>query len=255
MNRKLLTAAAAAALGAVLGAALGAAPAAAADLAAAPAYKAPAAVIPVLYDWTGFYLGAHVTGSWTHSTGTTVDTTTGLVVGTDSVDRSAVHGGGQVGYDYMFQNRVVLGIVVDAQSGTSNTSLTSNAAGTIAQTTKNNTFATGTVRGRLGYAFDAVLLYATGGWAWSSGTTTRTQLVGTTGLATAGTVEQVNVNLTNGWTGGGGVAWAFARNWDVFAEYRYTQFANNSVTFPIAQRTTTSTSRSNAIEAGVDYRF
>lgn len=251
MKRQLFAAAAVFALGAVLDIA----PAAAADLAAAPAYKAPAAVIPVLYNWTGFYLGAHVTGSWTHSTGTTVDTTTGLVVGTDSVDRSAVHGGGQIGYDYMFTNRVVLGIVVDAQSGTSNTSTTTNAAGTVAQSTRSSTDATGTVRGRLGYAFDAVMLYATGGWAWSAGRSTRTQLLGTTGLATAGTAEQVNVNLTNGWTGGGGVAWAFARNWDVFAEYRYTQFSNNTVTFPLAQRSTTSTARTNAIEVGADYRF
>jgi outer membrane immunogenic protein len=235
--------------------ALGAVPAAAADLGAAPAYKAPAAVIPVLYNWTGFYIGPHVTGSWTRSTGSTIDTTTGLVVGTDSINRSAVHGGGQFGYDYMFANRVVLGIVADAQSGTSNSTLTSNAAGTVVHTTSGKTDATGTVRGRLGYAFDAVMPYVTGGWAWSTGTTTRTQLLGTTGLATAGTVERVNINLTNGWTAGGGVAWGFARNWDVFAEYRYTRFSNNVITFPVAQRSTTSTSTSNAIEVGVDYRF
>lgn len=234
-------------------AALGAVPAAAADLAAAPAYKA-SPVIPVLYNWTGFYIGGHVTGTWTHTTGTTIDTTTGLIVGTDNINRSAVHGGGQIGYDYMFTNRVVLGIVADAQSGTSNNTITSNLAGTVVHNTKGTTNVTGTVRGRLGYAFDAVLLYATGGWAWSNGSSTRTQLLGTVGLATPGTIERVNVNLS-GWTGGGGVAWAFARNWDVFAEYRYTRFANYTVTFPIAQRSTTSTSSTNAVEVGVDYRF
>jgi opacity protein-like surface antigen len=51
------------------------------------------------------------------------------------------------------------------------------------------------------------------------------------------------------------VAWAFARNRDAFAQYRYTQFSNSTVTFPIAQRATTSTSTANAVEAGIDYRF
>ena len=120
--------------------ALSAAPAAAGDIAAAPPDKAPAAVIPVLYDWTGFYIGAHVTGSWTRSNGTTIDTTTGLVVGTDSVNRSAVHGGGQIGYDYMFINRVVLGIVADAQSGASNSTCH---AGTVVQTTRSTEMGSG----------------------------------------------------------------------------------------------------------------
>ena len=79
-----------------------------------------------------------------------------------------------------------------------------------------------TVRGRLGYAFDNVLLYGTGGWAWSSNQYIRTQLTGTLNLATAGTDEAVNTYLS-GWTAGGGVAVAFAQNWNVFAEYRYTE--------------------------------
>jgi outer membrane immunogenic protein len=234
--------------------ALGVVPAAAADLAAAPAYKAASPVIPVLYNWTGFYIGGHITGAWGHSTGTTIDTATAVPVGSESTNRSSVHRGGQIGYDYMFANRVVLGIVADVQSGTDNSTLTVNPADTIAQTTKSTTAASGTVRGRLGYAIDTVLLYATGGWAWSTGSATRTQLLGITGLATPGTIERTSVNLS-GWTGGGGVAWAFARNWDVFAEYRYTRFSNYTVTFPIAQRASTSTSSANAIEAGVDYRF
>ena len=49
-----------------------------------------------------------------------------------------------------------------------------------------------TVRGRLGYAFDNVLFYGTGGLAWSNDQFVRTQLTGTLNLATAGTDEAVN---------------------------------------------------------------
>jgi opacity protein-like surface antigen len=51
-------------------------------------------------------------------------------------------------------------------------------------------------------------------------------LTGTLNNATAGSDEAVNKGLS-GWTGGGGVAYAFAQNWNVFAEYRYTRDVNN----------------------------
>src|SRR2546421_13096828 len=38
-------------------------PASAADLATRPTYKAPVA-IPVVYNWSGVYIGAHVGGAW-----------------------------------------------------------------------------------------------------------------------------------------------------------------------------------------------
>ena len=91
-----------------------------------------------------------------------------------------------------------------------------------------------TVRGRLGYAVDNVLLYGTGGWAWSSNQFIRTQLTGTLNLATAGTEEAVNKYLS-GWTAGGGVAFAFAQNWNVFAEYRHTSFGSSTVALPFSQ--------------------
>ena len=57
-----------------------------------------------------------------------------------------------------------------------------------------------------------MLLYGTGGLAWSNNQYIRTQLAGTLNLATPGTDEAVNKYLS-GWTAGGGIAVAFARNW------------------------------------------
>jgi opacity protein-like surface antigen len=237
--------------------AIAAGPAMAADLKPAPApapvySKAP--MMAPLYDWTAFYIGGHGSYSWTHTNSQTTDLPTGAAFAPTSADRSAFHGGGQIGFDYMMPSRIVLGAVADVSSGVTTTTTTSNPAGTIVETAEGKTDASGTVRGRLGYAPDTALFYVTGGWAWSSGKATRSQIVGTINAATPGTVETVSTKH-NGWTAGGGVAWAFARNWDVFAEYRYTSFQAITVTYPLAGRSTSSTSTSNVIEAGIDWRF
>jgi outer membrane immunogenic protein len=227
----------------------------AADLkpATAPVYtKAP--MMAPLYDWTAFYIGGHGSYSWTHTDSQTTNLPTGALFAPASEDRSAFHGGGQIGFDYMMPSRVVFGVVADVTSGTSNTVTTSNAAGTLVESSEGKTDASGTVRGRIGYAPDTALFYLTGGWAWSTGSGTRSQIVGTVNGATPGTVETVSTTH-NGWTFGGGVAYAFASNWDVFAEYRYTKFQPITVTYPLAGRSVNSTSTSNAIEAGIDWRF
>ncbi len=111
-----------------------------------------------------------------------------------------------------------------------------------------------TVRGRLGYAFDNVLFYGTGGWAWSSDQFIRTQLTGTLNLATAGTEEAVNKYL-GGWTFGGGASFAFGQNWNLFAEYRRTSFRSSTATLPFSQVSTTSTASVNTITMGLNYKF
>jgi outer membrane immunogenic protein len=246
MKKLLLGSAAVAAL-------FAAGPGMAADLKPAPApvyTKAP--MMAPLYDWTGFYIGGRGVYSWTHTDSTTTDIPTGVAFAPTSEDRSAAHGGGQIGFDYMTSSRIVFGVVADVISGSSNTTTTSNAAGTLVSTGKTNE--SGSVRGRVGYAFDTLLLYGTGGWAWSNGSSTRTQVVGTVNLATPGTVETVSTSHS-GWTAGAGLDYAFAPNWDVFAEYRYTNFQALSVTHPLAARSTNSTTTANSIAAGLNYRF
>jgi opacity protein-like surface antigen len=221
----------------------------AADLSAAPAYKASPAVMAPLYDWTGFYIGGHISESWSHTNSTTTNTVSGAVVDSGSENRSDFHGGGQVGYDYMMPSRFVIGILADVSSGNSNSSTFSN------HSDSSKTDVSGTVRGRLGYAFNNVLLYGTGGWAWSTGSVTRTQTgLPLTGTTVVGTVETINVQR-NGWTIGTGLAWGFLPNWNVFGEYRYTNWGTNTLTFPIAQRSTSNSTTANLIELGVNFKF
>jgi outer membrane immunogenic protein len=239
--------------GAVALAALAAsASALAADISTAPISKAPPVMAP-LYDWTGFYVGGHIGWSWAHTDSITTNTVTGALT-PESEDRSNFHGGGQLGYDYMMPSRIVVGIEASVSSGNTDTTTTSNAAGTNVAGHESKTDASGSVRGRLGYAFSSLLLYGTGGWAWTTGSSTRTQVLGTTGLATPGTAESVSTHH-DGWTLGAGLAYEFIRNWNVFGEYRYTSFESINVTFPIALRSTNSTTRSDSFTLGLNYQF
>ena len=49
--------------------------------------------------------------------------------------------------------------------------------------------------------------------------------------------------------------YAFAQNWNAFAEYRYTRFGSSTISLPFSQLTTTSTTNVSAIEFGVNYKF
>ncbi|HZR73202.1 TonB-dependent receptor domain-containing protein [Bradyrhizobium sp.] len=207
---------------------------------------------PAAYDWKGFSLGARVGSAWSRTSGGTFDPTSGATSAPIYGSPPDWHGGIQLGYDYMLPSRLVLGIAADVSSGGSRSTTTTNAAGS--STAQLTVFDSETVRARIGYAADNVLLYGTAGWAWSSNQYIRTQLTGTLNLATAGTEEAVNTYLS-GWTAGAGIAVAIARNWNVFAEYRHTSYGNSTVALPFSQLSTTSAVTTNEVDIGVNYKF
>ena len=215
---------------------------------AIPAYQAPAPN----YDWTGPYVGAHLGGNWVKSNNSSVNTATGAPFAATNANMAQWGGGIQLGYDYMTSSRWVFGVAADMSSGGTKTTTIAVASGTSAS--RVSVFDSETVRGRAGYANNNVLLYATGGFAWSNDQFIRTQLTGTLNNATAGTEEAVNKGLL-GWTAGGGIAYAFAQDWNAFAEYRYTSFGSSTISLPFSQLTTTSTTNVSAIKFGVNYKF
>ena len=137
--------------------ALGMAPAAAADLGARPYTKAPAAAIAI-NNWTGFYIGAM--GGYAQE---------------NSSDLGRLSGGfagGTVGYNWQNGN-LVFGLEADAAWADVGATV-GILAGLVSV---NDTIRSmGTVRGRVGYAFDQVLLYGTGGYAWADNRITATAL-------------------------------------------------------------------------------
>ena len=215
---------------------------------ALPTYQPPAPN----YDWTGFYVGAYVDKSWLKSNSSAINNVTGAPFPATGLNSTQRGGGVQLGFDYMLPSRVVLGVAADMSSGGTKTATVSDPSGISANQT--TVFDSETIRGRIGYAADNILFYATGGLAWSNDQFVRTQLTGTLNNATAGSDEAVNKGLL-GWTGGGGIAYAFVQNWNVFAEYRYTSFGTSTTSLPLSQLTTTTTTTVSAVEFGVNYKF
>jgi outer membrane immunogenic protein len=81
----------------------------------------------------------------------------------------------------------------------------------------------GTVRGRIGYAFDRALLYATGGFAYGHVENKFNFPIdpnSTSGLSTSGT--------RTGWTVGGGLEYAITNNWTVRAEGLYVDLGKST---------------------------
>jgi opacity protein-like surface antigen len=146
----------------------------------------------------------------------------------------------------------VLGIEGDLSSSGTKVTTTTGALGT--SSSQFTVFDSESLRARLGYAVNNVLLYGTGGWAWSSNQYVRTQLTGTFNLATAGTDEAFNKYL-GGWTAGAGIAVAFAQNWSAFVEYRHADYGSVTITLPFSQLATTSSVTTNALDVGVNYKF
>jgi outer membrane immunogenic protein len=219
--------------------------------------KAPPVVAPV-FTWAGFYIGAHAGA--VHSR-TDIDPYTGplfpaflsggvpliLVVGINDTlpgarDRdTSFIGGGQAGYNWQ-AGRYVFGVEVDVSgTGIENTAIASNTRfpGTTASQTVTTTYTTevdwmASFRGRLGYAFDRVLVYATGGAAVAhvdvTASTTVTHGPAVIIPATPQTLIGSDSDTRWGWTVGGGLQWAVTDAWSIGAEYRHTDFRRHAAT-------------------------
>jgi|SRR5579872_299945 len=212
----------------VSGALLAARGACAADLSLAPLYKAPPAAVSPAYNWSGFYLGLNGGGGWGHSSWSANATGIGLAGG---------QAGGTVGYNQQL-GRIVFGIEGDIDwSGVKGSSTTLGCPGGCS--TSDSWLST--VRGRIGYSFDRVMPYVTGGLA-----------VGDIRAAAPG----FGGSSTNaGWTLGGGVEVALPGNWTAKAEYLRVDLGSFNCTGCSATPPDNVSMQQNVFRAGVNYHF
>ena len=221
-------------------------PATAADLPVKAAYKAPAPVVAPVFSWTGFYIGGHVGGGWSDGWKGTANplpspAAFGALPLSFSQNGSGVIGGGQIGYNWQFSPSWVLGIETDisrvhirANSVTPALSLAgtpfvgdADCPGSQVCTAFMNRDldVLGTVRARVGYAWDRWLAYVTGGFAYGRVNYSANYMV----------CCQHPASFTDTKTGGTiGVGLEFAplalRNWTIRGEYLYVTLGGATAT-------------------------
>lgn len=213
------------------------APALAADMPArAPVYKAAPAA---LFDWTGFYVGATAGWAWGNS-----EQTQGAAHVDYNVDGFV--GGGTIGYNWQFSPNWVVGIEADFSGSDIYGSGPSSATFGCGASNKCETRVTsfGTVRGRLGYAVDRTLYYATGGWAYAR----QHADIFNTALGFDGRVS------SNGYAVGGGIEQAFAGNWTAKIEYLYIGLGRDTYAPALVPPARVETNFS-VVRVGLNYKF
>lgn len=208
------------------------------------------------YNWTGFYIGANLGGLWGHSDvtssapctatnsppayfcSTTFGQANGAAVGaagTGSLSASGFTGGAQAGYNWQTAN-IVLGFETDFNAFHFRGSRSISAVYPVngPEVGAGNSFTVGTsveanwlytLRGRIGWTVTPnVLAYATGGLAL-----TQLQVANSFSDYQGASGGGSNSATKAGWVVGGGVEWAFDKNWSAKAEYLYVDFGSVTV--------------------------
>jgi outer membrane immunogenic protein len=176
----------------------------------------PPPPVPV-WTWTGFELGLHAGGG--------VGTTTVNFLGSnDSYSTHGAFGGLHLGYNYQFAGPLVIGLQLEYNfAGITGTTfdvpfrslpLINFARTDIAEF--------GSVDGRIGLAFDRVLIYGIGGWAYGD---IRNQIqcgfVACSPFVGGVPITRDFAANRYGYDVGGGIEYNIFGNWTVRGEYRY----------------------------------
>jgi outer membrane immunogenic protein len=214
----------------------------AADLPPAPpmAPAAPVVYAPQVYNWTGIYVGGHIGGGYSSSSWS--DPITGLT--NDTFNDWGFLGGAQVGGNVQF-NSIVLGLEGDF----SWTNLKQSGTDSLGDALNTSVQWTSTVTGRVGAAFDRLLVYGKGGLALAQDQSGLTDLTGTS-VSTS--------FMRTGWTAGAGLEYALDDHWSAKIEYDYLGFGSKTLDFTTPALGTVSTNADldvQEIKAGINFRF
>jgi outer membrane immunogenic protein len=250
-------------------AALGSASALAADLAPRAYSKAPMMAAPVS-TWQGFYVGGNVGYGWGNGKTDVAFLPSQAAFGaantTLNSNPQGVIGGAQIGYNWQ-TGIFVAGFEADIQGSgiKGNASKVTLLFPGLApepnslHTTNEKLSWFGTARGRVGITVaPALLLYATGGFAYGQVETSANTQFNDGADNFAASVSKTRV----GWTAGAGGEWMFAPGWSAKFEYLYIDLGKSSAVasdtpvpdppFQVGYRWRT---QENIVRAGVNYHF
>jgi opacity protein-like surface antigen len=215
------------------------------------------------WTWSGFYLGGHAGYGWGHDPFTDPNEGVNGNITITGIDSHGFVGGIQAGVNRQM-GAWVGGLEFDlSESGIKGSTsatvpLTGGATGTDTLTESDNFELLGSTRARVGYlAWPDVLIYGTGGLAWTrlAQGTAETTVVTSGGTSSAS--SSVNVNWELGWVAGLGVETRlWNSNWLGRIEYLHydfgdsgSSFDNSGVTFSSGHLTT------DVVRAGLSYKF
>lgn len=227
---------------------------------------------PPPFTWSGPYVGGHVGYTWGNYKGDLADNFGDFTSFNTGFD--GFIGGGHIGWNWdsnqygrflpglgLDLSHWIIGIEGDVDGTAANR--------TVSQFVSANGFFPGffplvnasanigvqaSVRGRIGYAWDRLMIFATGGVAFADFNTDISTPFGGGGRS----------NTRTGWTVGGGVEYGISNNWLIRAEYRYAQFgtttlfASNAFAFPGAVAAGVQLNRKveeNRVLLGISYLF
>lgn len=203
---------------------------------ASAAQAADVSVAPA-YDWSGFYVGANAGVAWNNSSldadpyvdGVRYDQLENKING----DQAAFTAGGLIGYNYQI-NQIVLGAEADISylgfsddNKRSFDTLLNDAPLNVTAKSQLDVDWFGTIRGRLGYAIDNLLIYGTGGAAYGHvNASSRINANYNDGEITDS--WKASEDQTNwGWTVGAGMEYGID-NWSLGLEYLYVDLGDGN---------------------------
>jgi outer membrane immunogenic protein len=232
-----------------------AAPAFAADLPQRPEpVKAPAVVMPYLYDWTGFYIGANGGYGGNRACWGNINIAGTLFPTEGCNTKWGGMVGGQVGYRWQFGG-VVFGLEAEYDWANMRATVPSQLAAAYGYTnwTDNSKVSgVGLFTGQVGYAWNAALLYVKGGFALANNQAW---------IANAGGGSVVSASSTRlGGTVGVGFEYGFTPNWSARIEYDYLFMGNSNNSFSgvganAAAVANTISQNISMVTVGVNYKF
>ncbi len=203
-----------------------------------PVYLPP----PPIFTWSGLYMGAQIGYAWDSDPIDEVD----VVFGDNAFFNTkpqGVIGGAHLGYNLQFAQWVV-----GLEGTVDGTSISGTRTSATLVTMSTHSKVQGSIRARLGVAFDRILIYGTGGAAFA----------GNTDDYSFG-LSETDSKTRSGWTVGGGLEYAVTNNWSIGAEYRYSDFGR-SPDFPFSSITLGNVSfthhlTENQVQARLSYKF
>jgi len=223
-----------------------------------PTHKGPPPA-PTLapFSWTGFYIGAEAGFGW----GQEGDDFSYIPAALDHFGVSGPKAGIKAGYNQQYNN-LVLGVEADIEAsgihGSKGTTFSTGEGTGVSSLSMHNTWQ-GSLRARVGIAFDRLLVYATGGLAVADD---KEKYYVDDPSFNGGTIwSGSQTNTLWGWTVGGGAEYAIDNHWSLSAELRYANFAHASYSIPASLSLSgTGTSYSAGFsetlaQIGVSYHF